>query len=141
MSKKHIDVPSKNMTLIQRKYIGELLLVHFTGYMRKAEQETPDSINYKYYKIIAEEFFKLSERYRPTSTTHTNLPSRNLPRNMKHHICDVLRLDQEQWMTEANKIDVEDDEYSIHMDMAREYNKLAMKYKPAPKPKPEPEKI
>ena len=131
MSKKQIDIPSKNMTFIQREGMSHLLLKHFTGYHLKAVQETPDSINYKYYMIIALEFFKLYERYLPTSTTHTNLPSRNLPRNMKHHICDVLRLDQE----DMNPLD---DEYSIYMG---EYCKLAMKYKPAPKPKPEPEKI
>lgn len=145
MSKKQIDVPSK--TFSQQWGMAELLSGYYTLYMMKAEQETPDSINYKYYKIIAEEFFKLSERYRPTSTTHTNLPSRNLPRNMKHHICDVLRLDQEEWNNQANKLGVEDDEYPSYMEIAREFLNLAMKYKPAPKPKPvvqpqaEPEKI
>jgi hypothetical protein len=37
---------------------------------------------------------------------------------------------------EANKIDPLDDEFPFHMEMSREYCKLAMKYKPAPKPKP-----
>jgi hypothetical protein len=143
MAKKQIAVPSK--TFSQQWGMAELLSGYYTLYMMKTEEETPDSNNYKYCKTVADEFFKLSERYRRTSTTH--LPSRNLSRNLRNHICDILRLEQMEWNIQANKIGIEDEEYPIYIEIGCEFSNLAMKYKPAPKPKPvvqpqaEPEKI